>query len=105
VPAGTQYVASFLGWFYATSGRRAEALRVARQFQDFSAHAYVDFYYLALIYAGMGDKDEEFHWLEKAYEEHSATLPYLGVDVFWNNIHPDPRYADLVHRMGMPAPN
>ncbi|HYV74029.1 MAG TPA: hypothetical protein VFB24_07210, partial [Candidatus Binatia bacterium] len=83
MPAGTQYVASFLGWFYATSGRRAEALRVARQFQDFSAHAYVDFYYLALIYAGMGDKDEEFHWLEKAYEEHSATLPYLGVDVFW----------------------
>jgi len=102
VAAETQYLASYLGWIYATSGRRAEALRVARQFKDFSAHAYVDFYELALIYAGMGDKDEAFHWLEKAYEEHSASMPYLGVDLFWEKIRSDPRYADLLRRVGMP---
>jgi serine/threonine protein kinase/Tfp pilus assembly protein PilF len=102
VAAETQYVAGYLGWIYATSGRRAEVLRVARQFKDFSAHAYVDFYYLASIYAGMGDKDEAFHWLEKAFEEHSANMPYLGVDLFWDKIRPDPRYADLLRRIGLP---
>jgi serine/threonine protein kinase/tetratricopeptide (TPR) repeat protein len=105
VAAETQYVASYLGWIHAKSGRRAEALRVARQFKDFSAHAYVDFYELALIYAGMGDKEEVFHWLEKAYQEHSASMPYLGVDLFWDKIRPDPRFADLVRRVGMPAAN
>ena len=105
VAAETQYVASYLGWIYASSGRRTEVLTVARQFKDFSAHAYVDFYYLASIYAGMGDKDEAFHWLEKAFEEHSANMPYLGVDLFWDKIRPDPRYTALVRRVGMPSAN
>jgi eukaryotic-like serine/threonine-protein kinase len=103
VAAETQFFASILGWIYAASGRRADAVRVAQQFKDFSAHAYVDFYSLAVIYAGMGDKDEAFHWLEKAYEEDSASMPYLGVDVFWDKLRSDSRFADLVRRVGMPG--
>jgi len=58
VTAENQFVASSLGWVYAVSGRRADALKIAKEFRDLSSHAYVDFYIVAGIYAGLGDKDE-----------------------------------------------
>jgi hypothetical protein len=67
-----------------------------------SSHAYVDFYLLATIYAGFGEKDEAFRLLEKGYEQHSASMPYLAVDPFWTGMSSDPRYADLLRRMGLP---
>ncbi len=84
------------------SGRRADALKIAREFRDLSSHAYVDFYQVATIYAGLDDKDEAFRLLEKAYAEHSATMPWLGIDVFWYGMRSDPRYTDLLRRMGLP---
>ena len=56
--AGNQFVAGMLGWVYAVSGRRTDALKIAQEFKDLSAHAYVDFYWPSVIYAGLGDKDE-----------------------------------------------
>ena len=104
VLAENQFVASGLGWIYAISGRRSDALRIAQQFKDLSSRAYVDFYLFAGIYAGLNDKDEAFRLLEKGYEEHAATMPYLGIDVFWYGMHSDPRYANLLHRIGLPQP-
>ncbi|MGA7926856.1 MAG: hypothetical protein WCA20_12745 [Candidatus Sulfotelmatobacter sp.] len=69
---------------------------------DLSSHAYVDFYQLATIYAGLGEKDEAFQWLEKAYEEHSSSMPSLATDPFWYVMRSDPRYTDLLRRMGLP---
>ena len=80
VAAENQFVAGGLGWVYAVSGRRADALKIAQEFKDLSSHAYVDFYQVAAIYAGLGDKDEAFRLLEKGYEQHSASMPYLGSD-------------------------
>jgi serine/threonine protein kinase/tetratricopeptide (TPR) repeat protein len=102
VAAGNQFVASGCGWVYAVSGWRADALKIAQQFVDLSSHSYVDSYLLAGIYAGLGDRDEAFRLLEKGYKEHSAQMPYLGVDVFWNGMRSDPRYADLLRRMDLP---
>jgi tetratricopeptide (TPR) repeat protein len=102
VAAENQFVAGGLGWVYAVSGRRADALKIAKEFRDLSSHAYVDFYISALIYAGLGDKDEAFRLLEKGYEEHSASLTYLAIDGFWYGMRSDPRYADLLRRMGLP---
>jgi TolB-like protein/Flp pilus assembly protein TadD len=104
VAAQNQFVASFRGWVYAVSGRRADALKIAEELRDLSSHTYVDFYLLAGIYAGLGDKDEAFRLLEKGYEQHSAAVPYLGIDVFWDGMHSDPRYADLLRRIGLPQP-
>jgi tetratricopeptide (TPR) repeat protein len=100
--AGNQFVAGLLGWVYAVSGRRTDALKIAQEFKDLSAHAYVDFYWSGVIYAGLGDKDEAFRLLEKSYQEHAATMPYLAVDPFWYGMHSDSRYADLLRRMGLP---
>jgi len=102
VTAGNQLVASGLGWVYAASGKRRDALRIAKEFGDLSSHAYVDFYQVAAIYAGLADKDEAFRLLEKGYEEHSASMPYLAVDPWWYGMRSDPRYADLLRRVGLP---
>jgi TolB-like protein/Tfp pilus assembly protein PilF len=102
VATENQFVASGLGWVYAVSGRRADALKIAQQFRDLSSHSYVDFYQVALVYAGLGDKDEAFRLLEKGYAQHSATMPWLGIDIFWYGMRSDSRYADLLRRMGLP---
>jgi hypothetical protein len=97
-----QLVADGLGWVYAVAGRRAEALNIVRGFNDLSSNTYVDFYQLATIYAGLGEKDEAFRLLEKGYEQHSAGIPYLTIDPFWDAMRSDPRFADLLRRMGFP---
>ena len=102
--AGNQFAAGMLGWIYAVSGRRTDALKIAQEFKDLSAHTYVDFYWSGVIYAGLGDKDEAFRLLERSYQEHAATLPYLAVDPFWYGMHSDPRYVDLLSRIGLPQP-
>ena len=104
VTAETQLVAGWLGWIYAVSGRRADALKIAKELKDLSLHAYVDFYGLAAIYAGLGEKEEAFRWLEKGYEQHSSSMPYLTVDPYWYGLRSDPRYADLLRRIGLPRP-
>jgi len=102
VSTETQLIADTLGWIYAVSGRRADALKIALEFRQLSTHAYVDFYQLATIYAGLGEKDEAFRLLENGYREHSGAMPYLAVDPFWYGLRSDPRYADLLRRMGLP---
>ena len=104
VAAENQFVAGGLGWVYAVSGRRADALKIAQELKDLSSRTYVDFYSLGGIYAGLGDKDEAFRLLEKGYAQHSATMPWLGIDVYWYGMRSDPRYADLLRRMGLPQP-
>jgi tetratricopeptide (TPR) repeat protein len=102
--AENQFVVAVLGWLCAVSGRRTDALKIAEEFQDLSVHAYVDSYWPGMIYAGLGDKDAAFRLLEKSYQQHGATMPYLAVDPFWYGMHSDPRYADLLRRMGLPQP-
>jgi eukaryotic-like serine/threonine-protein kinase len=97
-----QTVTSGMGWLYAVAGRRADALQLVKEFKELSSHAYVDPYNIAVIYAGLGDKDEVFQWLEKGYEQRSSGMPYLTTDPFWYGIRSDPRYADLRRRMGLP---
>jgi predicted Zn-dependent protease len=99
-----QTVTSGLGWLYAVAGRRADALKLVKEFKDLSSHAYVDPYNVAVVYAGLGDKDEAFRWLEKGYAQHSSGMPYLTTDPFWSGLHSDLRYADLLRRMRLPQP-
>jgi tetratricopeptide (TPR) repeat protein len=99
-----QLVAGIVGWTYAVSGRRLDALQMAKQFKDLSSHTYVDLYFPAAIYAGLNNKDEAFRLLEKAYEQHLAGILYLGIDPFFDGMRSDPRFPDLLRRMGLPQP-
>jgi eukaryotic-like serine/threonine-protein kinase len=103
VSAENQLIASGLGWIYAVAGRRKDAERVIQDFNTLSSRASVDPLWVAEIYSGLEDKERAFEFLEKSYRRHSANLAYLKPDPFWENLHYDPRYADLVRRMGLPT--
>jgi TolB-like protein/DNA-binding winged helix-turn-helix (wHTH) protein/Tfp pilus assembly protein PilF len=71
---------------------------------NMSKTKYVTPYGVALVYAGMGDKDQAFRWLEKAFDDRANWLVWLRFDPRWDSIRSDPRYTDLVRRIGNPDP-
>ncbi|PYS53707.1 MAG: hypothetical protein DMF76_27770 [Acidobacteria bacterium] len=56
----------------------------------------------ALIYAALGDKDQAFAWLDKSIDEHDLVTARLKVDQRFDNLRSDPRFAELVKRVGLP---
>jgi DNA-binding winged helix-turn-helix (wHTH) protein/TolB-like protein len=58
---------------------------------------------LAEAYAQLGDKDRAMEWLERAYEKHSFWMPFLKVHPHLEPLHPDPRFQDLLRRIGLSA--
>jgi hypothetical protein len=84
------------------SGRKAEARKILAELQSLSEHRYVPATDTALIYAGLGDKDKAFAWLDKAYEEHSFSLSNLKVEPRFDPLRSDPRFADLLRSIGFP---
>jgi len=57
---------------------------------------------IAEVYSARGDKDQAFAWLEKGYEQHSFQMQWLGVEPRWDSLRSDPRFADLMRRVGLP---
>ncbi len=94
---------SGLGHAYALSGNKAEAQKVLSHLNQLSAASYVSPYSRAIIYAGLGEKDQVFAWLDQAYEERSYFLAvYLPTDSRLDSLHADPRFVDLKRRVGLP---
>jgi TolB-like protein/DNA-binding winged helix-turn-helix (wHTH) protein len=65
-------------------------------------HRYLPPLWPAFLYANLGDKDDAFRWLERAYQEHSWCMLYLNLDDMWDPIRSDPRFAEYVRRAGLP---
>lgn len=101
VSAENQLTASGLGWIYAIAGKRRDAERVIEQFNSLSSTTTVDPYWVAAIYAGLGNRNRAFELLEESYRQHSANLAYIKPDPFWDNLRSDSRYPDLLRRMGL----
>lgn len=95
------HVLGQIGHLYAASGRKAEALKKLDQLMEISQGRYVSKYEFAIIHAGLGGKDQALHWLERAYREHSPELLLLKVDPYLADLHSDPRFVDLVRRVGL----
>jgi len=95
-------IAAGMAYAYAIGGKRVKALKIAEQFEDLAKERYVDGYEVAIVYSGLGDKDKAFHWLDRGIEEHSAAMVFLKVDPLFDRLHSDPRYADLLRRIGLP---
>jgi tetratricopeptide (TPR) repeat protein len=91
---------SLLGHAYAASGRKADAQRVLTEL-DQQKQRYVSPYTIATIYAGLGDKDQSFKWLEKAFEERDIWLMNLKVDPVLKNLRSDQRFGNLLQRIGL----
>jgi TolB-like protein/Flp pilus assembly protein TadD len=90
-----------LGRAYAVFGRRDEARRVLDQLKGLSRRRYVMPYHIATIYTALGDNDQAFTWLQKAFDGRDDRLIFLKVDPSWDNLRSDHRFADLERRIGL----
>jgi eukaryotic-like serine/threonine-protein kinase len=94
---------SGLGHAYALSGNRAEAQKILDHLKEVSAHEWVAPYNIAVIYAGLGEKEQAFALLDQAYKDRSYYLPtYLATDSRIDSLRSDPRFAELRKRVGLP---
>jgi DNA-binding winged helix-turn-helix (wHTH) protein/TolB-like protein/Flp pilus assembly protein TadD len=90
-----------LGRTYAISGRQDEARKILGQLKELSGRRYVMPYHFATIYSALGDKEQAFAWLLKAYEERDDRLMFLKVDPFWDSLRSDLRFSNLVRDIGL----
>jgi len=98
----TGYVTAQFGRIYAEQGKRREAHAIIDQLQRLAEQRYVDTGNIALIYLALGEKESAFLWLQRAYEQHSPFLAGLKTSWYYEPIRSDPRYAELVKRVGIP---
>ena len=89
---------------YAHAGRRAEALRLLEELKRRQQKGYVTSAAFVNAYLGLGDNEQAFVWLEKAYQEQSNLLGLLKVYPSFDPLRGDPRFADLVRRVGLDKP-
>ena len=89
-----------LGYALAVAGRRAEALAIVEDLRRPSSDRYVSPYSVALVYAGLGDRDRALAWLHTAYADRSDYMPYLRLEPMLDGLRSDQRFADLLGRVG-----
>jgi serine/threonine-protein kinase len=100
-PDNPRYLYS-MGYTEAKAGRKREAEERISKLKSISKETYVLSYRIARIYAALDQRDDAFATLEKAYEERDYYLPRLKVDPAFDSLRTDPRFADLLRRMGLP---
>ena len=98
---GSPLMKAALGHAYAKSQKKDEANKILGELNELSKQEYVSSYEVATIYVALGDNEQAFQLLEKAYAEHSFHLVRLNVSPHFKAISSDPRFQDLVHSVGL----
>ena len=96
-----RYVAG-VGDALAVAGKKAEAHNIIDELVRSSKSGNVSPFYIAEVYSTLGERDQAFESLEKAYQSRDDELTWIMIDPSLDNIRSDPRYADLLRRMGLP---
>lgn len=91
----------YLGFAYAKAGNRNEALKTLDEIHRLSHQSYVSPYYIAIIYVGLGERDEAFIWLNKALEDRASQIIELRTDPKLDSLRSDTRFRDLLARVGL----
>jgi TolB-like protein/DNA-binding winged helix-turn-helix (wHTH) protein/tetratricopeptide (TPR) repeat protein len=94
---------SQLGYAYAMSGKRAEAVKILAQLEQLSHRQYISPYEFAIVYAGLGEKELAFNWLNEAVAKRAPQVVMLNVS--WeevDSLRSDPRYTELTRLVGLP---
>jgi len=96
-------VLALLGHAYASSGYKTEAVKILEQLKELSKQRYVSAYSLAIVYLGLGDKEEALRWLEKSYQDRAGIdITTIKVDPFLDPLRGDPRFEELVAKVFAP---
>jgi adenylate cyclase len=92
---------AILAWAYASSGKKDEAFKIIEQLKTGKDDSRVPLE-IALIYASLGENDQAFKWLQTASDKHSFGMAYVKCDGRFDSLRSDPRFQDLLRRMGLP---
>ena len=93
---------AFLGYALARSGQTAGAESVVRDLVKLSSERNVPPYHIALVYNGLGRRDDAIAWLERAYQQRDPKLVFLKAEPKWNNLRDDPQFRSLIKRLNFP---
>ena len=96
------YLLATLAYTYAKSGNREEAQKLLNELTEQSKVSYMFPYCKVVIYAGLGEKDLAFEWLERSYEEKDPNMVDVKIDPMLDPLRSDGRYSNLLRRMGLP---
>ncbi|MDB5987563.1 MAG: Adenylate cyclase, partial [Nevskia sp.] len=89
-----------LGHIYGTSGRKDEARKILEQLQRMRSQHYTSAYALAVVYLGLGDRNQALNWLEQAYVERDGfDVGPIRVDPILASLHGDPRFEALAEKI------
>lgn len=91
------------GFTFGRAGMIKDAEAVLQEMEALSKQRFVTAYGVALVHAGLGQSEEAFRWLERAFDERSHWLVWLRLDPRWKGLHGDARFAALISRMRFPA--
>lgn len=95
----------FIGYAYAQAGRRRDAFQLLDELKRRRQTEYVPAAAFVTAYLGLANYDQTFVWLEQAYKEQSYALQTLKVLPLFDPIRSDPRFVDLLHRVGLEPPS
>lgn len=104
-PGDTYKLLLEIGQAHALAGRKADAMKVLKEVKTISRQKYVPPYLIAQLYACTGEKDLAFEWLNRAFQGRDRTLTALGFDPLMGSLRSDPRFAELLRRVGLPNAN
>ena len=99
---GTPFTIGYLGYAYAKAERKDDARKMLAELKEQAKTRYVAPYWYAVIHAPLGEKDEAFAALERAYQERSWFICWMKMDPKLESLRSDSRFADLMRRIGFP---
>ena len=100
---GAAWVAAYLGHALAAAGRWDRALELLTNLQDAKKQPYVRAFGVAVVHAGLGDKDQALAWLRRALDERDVWLVWTRWNPAFKGLHDDPTFAHLLQQIGLPA--
>ncbi|MEO6970120.1 MAG: tetratricopeptide repeat protein, partial [Chthoniobacterales bacterium] len=98
---GNSEAISMIAYAWTRAGDPAKARTLLDEFLALSAQRYIPPYNIAAVYLGLGEYDQTFAWLEKAYTDHDVRLSFLRVDPKWHPVRDDPRFVSILQRIGL----
>ena len=103
--SGSTISLAVLGHAFAAAGNRSEAERILKTLMERAKTQYLPSYWIALIYTGLADKERTFEWLERAQQERSSWLVWIGVEPRFDTLRSDSRFVRLIGQMGLGGPS